>query len=45
MAGNLRKREVEASQVADAFVALANAQRTTAHIMTVDGGNIEASLR
>jgi rhamnose utilization protein RhaD (predicted bifunctional aldolase and dehydrogenase)/NAD(P)-dependent dehydrogenase (short-subunit alcohol dehydrogenase family) len=45
MAGNLLKREVEASHVADAFVALANAQRTTAHIMTVDGGNIEASLR
>lgn len=45
MAGNLLKREVEARHVADAFVALALAARTTAHIMTVDGGNIEASLR
>lgn len=45
MAGNLLKREVEARHVADAFVALALAERTTAHIMTVDGGNIEASLR
>ncbi len=45
MAGNLLKREVEASHVADAFVALALSARTTAHIMTVDGGNIEASLR
>lgn len=45
MAGNLLKREVEARHVAEAFVALACAKRTTAHIMTVDGGNIEASLR
>lgn len=45
MAGNLLKREVEARHVADAFVALASAERTTGHIMTVDGGNIEASLR
>lgn len=28
-----------------AFVALAQAERTTAHVMTVDGGNIEAALR
>ena len=26
-------------------VALAQAERTTAHVMTVDGGNIEAALR
>ncbi len=45
MAGNLIQREVEARHVADAFVALAQAERTTAHVMTVDGGNIEAALR
>lgn len=45
MAGNLIRREVEARHVADAFVALAMATRTTAHVMTVDGGNIEAALR
>ncbi|WP_299349098.1 bifunctional aldolase/short-chain dehydrogenase [uncultured Maritalea sp.] len=45
MSGNLLKREVEARHVASAFVALAMADRTTAHVMTVDGGNIEASLR
>ena len=45
MAGNLLKREVEARHVADAFVALAGAERTTAHVMTVDGGNVEAALR
>lgn len=45
MAGNLLGKEVEASHVAEAFVALAKLDRTTAHIITVDGGNIEASLR
>ncbi len=45
MAGNLLGREVEARHVADAFVMLARAERTTAHVMTVDGGNIEAALR
>jgi NAD(P)-dependent dehydrogenase (short-subunit alcohol dehydrogenase family) len=45
MAGNLLGREVEARHVADAFVALAKLERTTAHVVTVDGGNIEASLR
>jgi len=45
MAGNLLGREVEARHVADAFVALALSERTTAHVMTVDGGNIEAALR
>ncbi len=45
MAGNLLGREVEARHVADAFVMLAMAERTTAHVMTVDGGNIEAALR
>ncbi len=45
MAGNLLGREVKASHVAAAFVALAESERTTAHVMTVDGGNIEAALR
>ncbi len=45
MGGNLLGREVEARHVAEAFVALALAERTTAHVMTVDGGNIEAALR
>ncbi len=45
MAGNLLKREVEARHVANAFVALALSERTTGHVLTVDGGNIEASLR
>jgi rhamnose utilization protein RhaD (predicted bifunctional aldolase and dehydrogenase)/NAD(P)-dependent dehydrogenase (short-subunit alcohol dehydrogenase family) len=45
MAGNLLKREVTAEDVADAFVFLATARKTTAAILTVDGGNIEASLR
>jgi rhamnose utilization protein RhaD (predicted bifunctional aldolase and dehydrogenase)/NAD(P)-dependent dehydrogenase (short-subunit alcohol dehydrogenase family) len=45
MAGNLLKREVTAEDVADAFVYLALANKTTAAVVTVDGGNIEASLR
>ena len=45
MAGNLLKREVTAEDVADAFVYLATAAKTTAAVVTVDGGNIEASLR
>ena len=45
MSGNLLKREVTAEDVADAFVYLATAAKTTAAIITVDGGNIEASLR
>ena len=45
MAGNLLGAEVEARHVADAFVMLARSERTTAHVMTVDGGNIEAALR
>ncbi len=45
MAGNLLRVEVEARHVADAFVMLARAERTTGHVMTVDGGNIEAALR
>lgn len=45
MSGNLLKREVTADDVAEAFVFLALALKTTAAIVTVDGGNIEASLR
>ncbi|HSZ74983.1 MAG TPA: bifunctional aldolase/short-chain dehydrogenase [Rhizomicrobium sp.] len=45
MSGNLLAREVTADDVADAFVYLAKANKTTAAIVTVDGGNIEASLR
>ena len=45
LAGNLLKREVLAEDVAAAFVALAQSDSTTAHVMTVDGGNIEAALR
>jgi rhamnose utilization protein RhaD (predicted bifunctional aldolase and dehydrogenase)/NAD(P)-dependent dehydrogenase (short-subunit alcohol dehydrogenase family) len=45
MAGNLLKQEVTAEDVAREFVALALAKKTTAAIVTVDGGNIEASMR
>lgn len=45
MTGNLLGREVTAGDVADAFVFLALATKTTAATLTVDGGNIEASLR
>jgi rhamnose utilization protein RhaD (predicted bifunctional aldolase and dehydrogenase)/NAD(P)-dependent dehydrogenase (short-subunit alcohol dehydrogenase family) len=45
MSGNLLRREVAAEDVADAFVFLAQARATTAAVVTVDGGNIEASLR
>jgi NAD(P)-dependent dehydrogenase (short-subunit alcohol dehydrogenase family) len=45
MAGNLLRQEVTAEDVAREFVALALAKKTTAAIVTVDGGNIEASLR
>jgi len=45
MGANLLGREVRADDVADAFVYLATAASTTAATLTVDGGNIEASLR
>lgn len=45
MAGNLLKREVEARHVGEAFVALACSERTTGHVLTVDGGNTAAELR
>ena len=45
MSGNLLGREVLAEDVAQAFVALAKARKTTGHVETVDGGNIAAALR
>ena len=45
MGGNLLGREVYAEEVAEAFVYLAHAEKTTAAVITVDGGNIEAALR
>ena len=45
LSGNLLKREVTAEDVAEAFLALALAEKTTAAVLTVDGGNIEAALR
>ena len=45
MRGNLLGREVRAGDVAQAFVDLALARKTTGGILTVDGGNIAAALR
>jgi rhamnose utilization protein RhaD (predicted bifunctional aldolase and dehydrogenase)/NAD(P)-dependent dehydrogenase (short-subunit alcohol dehydrogenase family) len=45
MSGNLLHAEVTADDVAQAFVALAKARKTTGQIETVDGGNIAAALR
>ena len=45
MSGNILQKEVEAKHVAEAFLMLAQMARTTGHVVTVDGGNIEASLR
>ena len=43
--GNLLNKEVMALDVAEAFYNLATSKKTTAAILTVDGGNIEASFR
>lgn len=45
MRGNLLRREVKPEDVAQAFVHLAKARKTTGHIDVVDGGNIAAALR
>jgi rhamnose utilization protein RhaD (predicted bifunctional aldolase and dehydrogenase)/NAD(P)-dependent dehydrogenase (short-subunit alcohol dehydrogenase family) len=45
LAGNLLGREVLAEDVAEAFVYLALARKTTGAVFTVDGGNIAAALR
>jgi rhamnose utilization protein RhaD (predicted bifunctional aldolase and dehydrogenase)/NAD(P)-dependent dehydrogenase (short-subunit alcohol dehydrogenase family) len=42
---NLLGQEVTARHVADAFISLALAERTTGAVLTVDGGNIAASPR
>ena len=42
---NLLRREVRADDVARAFVDLALADKTTAAVINVDGGNIAAALR
>jgi rhamnose utilization protein RhaD (predicted bifunctional aldolase and dehydrogenase)/NAD(P)-dependent dehydrogenase (short-subunit alcohol dehydrogenase family) len=45
LAGNLLGREVTAEDVAQCFLALARADKTTGAVLTVDGGNIAAALR
>ena len=45
MGGNLLGSEVRASDVAEAFVALARLERTTGALLTVDGGNVAAMVR
>jgi rhamnose utilization protein RhaD (predicted bifunctional aldolase and dehydrogenase)/NAD(P)-dependent dehydrogenase (short-subunit alcohol dehydrogenase family) len=45
MRGNLLSREVEARDVANAFVYLATAESTTGAIITVDGGNAPSFVR
>jgi rhamnose utilization protein RhaD (predicted bifunctional aldolase and dehydrogenase)/NAD(P)-dependent dehydrogenase (short-subunit alcohol dehydrogenase family) len=45
MGGNLLGREVTADDVAQAFLSLALAEKTTGAVLTVDGGNIAAALR
>ena len=45
MGGNLLGLEVTADDVAQAFVSLAKATKTTGAVITVDGGNIAAALR
>lgn len=45
MRGNLLQREVTAADVAQAFVDLALAEKSTGAVLTVDGGNIAAAMR
>ena len=45
MAGNLLAREVTAADVAQCFVSLALAEKTTGAVLTCDGGNVAAALR
>jgi rhamnose utilization protein RhaD (predicted bifunctional aldolase and dehydrogenase)/NAD(P)-dependent dehydrogenase (short-subunit alcohol dehydrogenase family) len=45
MKGNLLLKEVKAEDVAKAFFHLAISKKTTGAVLTVDGGNIAASLR
>lgn len=45
MRGNLVKREVTATDVAEAFLHLIKATKTTGAVLTVDGGNVAAMVR
>ncbi len=45
MTGNLLLKEVKATDVAKAFFHLTISKKTTGAVLTVDGGNIAASLR
>jgi hypothetical protein len=45
MSGNLLGQEVTAADVAQAFLHQVLAERTTADVTTVDGGNIAAAMR
>ena len=45
MRGNLLLNEVKAEDVAKAFFHLSVSKKTTGAVLTVDGGNIAASLR
>ena len=45
MSGNLLGREVKAADVAQCFVSLALAEKTTGAVLTCDGGNIAAAMR
>lgn len=45
MRGNLIRREVTARDVAEAFLHLAKARKTSGAILTVDGGNVAAMVR
>ncbi len=45
LAGNLLGREVLAEDVANAFVSLALASKTSGAVLTVDGGNVAAMMR
>ncbi|MCY3997356.1 MAG: bifunctional aldolase/short-chain dehydrogenase [Rhodobacter sp.] len=45
MRGNLVRREVTGRDVAEAFLHLAKARKTSGAILTVDGGNVAAMVR
>jgi NAD(P)-dependent dehydrogenase (short-subunit alcohol dehydrogenase family) len=45
MRGNLVRREVTARDVAEAFLHLAKARKTSGAVLTVDGGNVAAMVR
>tara|TARA_Y100001968_G_scaffold189641_1_gene173801 strand:+ start:17400 stop:19526 length:2127 start_codon:yes stop_codon:yes gene_type:complete len=45
MEGNLLNSEVNATDVAKAFLALADMKKTTGALLTVDGGNVAAMVR